>query len=269
MPQPQFTHQPPYQNQSQPSPTFDLLYRDISDLIHRFKNSFANNPSDPQARNTLHALLQLQTLLQSHLLQPEDLERVKAQVAQLAVVPTTPISSSYSYHPPTAASPYPAQSNPSSYLPPPTPSYYSPPPAVPAALPPTQQAQPDLSSLLNSNNLADLLASVKAQNPAATPQAPSAAIPQPQSHFSQPLSTAGAAATEQPSSLIASLRAAGVLPPERSPSLNGAHPPAAAPIYSSVHAPNATPNYLLAPPGKLSATAPNNDVELTSASLKK
>jgi len=268
-PQPQFTHQPPYPHKSQSSPTSDLLYRDISDLIHHFKTSFANNPSDPQARNTLHALLQLQTLLQSHLLQPNDLERVKAQVAQLAIVPPTPSLSSYLYPPPPAASPYPAQSNPSAYVPPSTPTYYSPPPAAPAPLPPTQQPQPDLSSLLNSSNLAHLLASVKAQQPAATPPVPSAAIPQVQTQFSQLPSTAGSTAIEQPVSLIASLRAAGVLPPEGSPSVNGAHPPAPASIYSSVQAPNATHNHPLAPPTQSSAIDPNNDVELTSASLKR
>lgn len=246
-----------------------MLYRDINDLIHRFKTSFANNPSDPQARNTLHALLQLQTLLQSHRLQPDDLERVKAQVSQLAVVPPTPIPSSYLYPPPPTASPYPAQLNPSAYVPPPTPTYYSPPPAAPAPLSPTQQPPPDLSSLLNSSNLAHLLASVKAQQPAATPPVPSAATPQPPTQFSQLPSAAGSVAIEQPNSLIASLRAAGVLPPEGSPSVNGAHPSAPAPIYSSVQAPNATHNYPLAPPTQSSAIAPNNDVELTPASLKR
>jgi len=207
-------------------------------------------------------------MLQSHRLQPEELEAVKAQVAQLAIVPPTPNSSSYPYPLPPAASPYPAQSNPSAYLPPPTPTYYSPPPAAPAPLPPTQQPQPDLSSLFNSSNLANLLASVKAQQPSATPSVPSAAMPHTLTQYSQPPSTAGFAAIEQPNSLIASLRAAGVLLPEGGPAAAGVQPPAAAPTYSSVQAPNAISNYPIAPPTKSSASAPNNDVELTSASLK-
>lgn len=246
---------------------FDLLYRDINDLIQRYKTSFANNPNDPQARNTLHALLQLQTHLQSNNLPPHELEQVKAQVAHLAVNPPPSTSNAFVYSPPPVTSSYNAQSSLPQHLSPPPPMHYSPSPAAPAPPPPTQQAQPDLSSLLNSNNLANLLASIKAQQPAAPSPVPSAALPQPPTQYGQSASAPSPAVTEPPSSLIASLRAAGVLPPEGSTSANGVHTPVPAPVYPTVQAPNATVSLPTAANGS-STAGPRNDVELTSASLK-
>ena len=267
--QPQHAHRQAYQPQPQPSTTLDSLFREIDNLIDRYKHSFANNFDDSETRTKLHALLQLQGVLRSQKLQPHEVEAIRAQLAQLAVAPlSAPTPNSYTYHPTSAAAPYPAPSSPPAYLPPPTPTQYSTPPVASAASPPVQQPQSDLSSLLNSNALASILASVKAQQPAPTPPIAEASVPQPQTQYSQPPSTPVTVATAQPNSLIASLRAAGVLPPVGSTPVNGFVDSSTDSLYSSSPAPIPTPTFSFRAPTQPPTTSPQNDVELNSASLK-
>lgn len=266
--QPSYAHRPVYQQQPQPSPTLEALLRDIDNLIYRFKTAFANNYDDAENRTKLQALLQLQIILKSQSLQPHELEAIRVQLAQLSLgPPSAPAPNSYALPPTTPAAPYPAVQSPPAYVPLSTPTHYSPPPAAPVAPPPVQQPQPDLSSLLNSNALASLLASVQAQKPAPTPPVAQTPIPPPQPQYSQAPSTPTPPATTQPSSLIASLRAAGYLPAESTPPMNGSAASALAPVYPSTQAPQ-TPQFSAAAPTTLPTSGPMNDVELTSASLK-
>ena len=266
--QPQYAQRPVFQHQPQPSPTLELLNRDIDNLIHRYRDALANNFNDVEIQTKLHALLQLQTILTSQTLQPHELEAIRVQLAQLTVgSPLAPLNKSYVYSPAPAAVPYSAPSNPPAYLPPSTPTHYSPPPATPLAPPPVQPPQTDLSNLLNSNALAGLLASVKAQQPAPTPPVAQVPTPQPPIQYSQPSSTPTPALSTQPNSIIASLRAAGILPPEGNTPVNGAVPSAPNPVQHSTPAPS-TPNVPVTAPTVPPTTSPKNDVELTSASLK-
>lgn len=261
---------PPVQQYSQPSGTsaswqqsqsqgyqsseasVDVLNRDISNLITSSKAEFAQSPYDGSIQTRLKALLDLQTILQTQRLPPDQIAMIKDQVAQLS-----------------------AASQPAPRIP-------SPRPAPVATPTPQSQSQPTLSSLLGPGGLAALLArqSTTPQVPKHPP--PQAAVPirspQPQIALPSQLSFQPASLTPvqtsvsmpaaNPNSLLERLRAAGMLPaapavsstPSQPPSvLGGSMPPGFPPSLPFISAPPVSRTPLLEIP---------NDVVLKPASLK-
>src|ERR1700722_6036970 len=102
-----------------PDNSIDTLNSDIANLIASSKVEFAQNPYDGSIQTRLKALLDLQSILQSQKLPPDQIALIKDQVAQLSI----------------AAKPQP----------PPTP-VVAPPAPVTVSQPPAQQ--PTLASLL-------------------------------------------------------------------------------------------------------------------------
>lgn len=172
------------------------LHRDIEALISTARTDFANNPLDPSVQQRLKALLDLQAILQRQELPQDQLRLVRDQVSALA---------------PSKATPQPTPTLPPS-LPP------APPPAV--STPPThsvpQQIQPPNLQWLNPGTLAELIkATGNRQQPTPPPQPPNP-FPQVQPTTTPQPSSAAPATSDNPSSLIAALRARGLLPPATS-----------------------------------------------------
>lgn len=148
-------------------------------MIASARNDFANSPFNPTSQQRLKALLDLQKILQSQQLPPDQLRMVREQLAAYAVPPAP------------AQNPAPA-------------------PPVPVATPPTLPASQPLQQLLNPGTLAELLkATAGNQQPTPPPQFPAIpTIPQmPTSSTPQP--------AENP--LIAALRSRGLLPSASAP----------------------------------------------------
>ncbi|KAI9844515.1 MAG: hypothetical protein M1838_002163 [Thelocarpon superellum] len=212
----------------------ELLNQDIENLIASARTEFAMNPYDPGIQERLKALLDLQSILQSQSLPPEQVRMIKDQVAQLSASGRS-------------------QPQPAAQM------------AAPAAPPPEQ---PPMSSLFPPNALAALLASVNPPAPSnPPPSGPGPVASQPLS-FIPPSLPASAPAPGGESSLLASLRAAGMLPPVATPPPRApANPPAYGGAAASTmlgNFPNSTlPDYH----GSAAASIPH-DVELTSSSLK-
>ena len=222
------------------------LHRDIENLITAARNEFAAVPWDPSIQQRLKALLDLQSIVMNQQIPPDQIQRIQIQVAQL--------SNSQKLPAPTPALP-------------PAPTAPPAPAPVPNLAAPPQQ--PNLQALLSSNALAGLLASAaKAQQAPATPPVhqvplPPNPLPPSQPHIAPPpVSAVGE------NSLIASLRAAGMLPPDPNAAVNGAVNSASAPfVYPPPPASLQTPP--LAPANLPFTVAKHrNDVLLTSASLK-
>jgi pre-mRNA cleavage complex 2 protein Pcf11 len=218
------------------------LHRDIETLITAARNEFAATPWEPAIQQRLKALLDLQTIVTNQQLPPDQMQLIQTQVAQL--------SSAQKLALPTPA-PIPAPA----------------PAPLPVAAPPAPQ-QPDLQALFSSNALAGLLASAaKAQQAPVTPPVHQIQLP-PSLLPPQPFINATPGPASGGNSLIASLRAAGMLPPTSTTPTNGAVNAAPAPFgYPPL------PPTLQTPPMP-SVTLPasymkqQNDVQLTSASLK-
>lgn len=223
-----------------------MLNRDVSKLITTSKADFAQNPWDSSIQTRLKALLDLQTILSSQQLPPDQIALIKNQVAQLSEAAQS--------------------SNPKVTPPQPTP----PPAPVAAVQPPAQQ--PSLSSLLGPGALAALRVR-QSSTPQPTPPAQSAAPvrsppPHPQPAFNAP-SVTPSTPTPVPdtSSLLERLRAAGIL--------QGATPTSTPTLPSNGLAGKFTPGFPAAP---FINTPPNssrtplaeipNDVVLKPASLK-
>lgn len=229
-----------------------MLNRDISNLIASSKAEFAQSPYDSSIQTRLKALLDLQTILQTQRLPPDQIAMIKEQVAQLSGPPQ------------------------------PVPKIPSPRPAPVATPTPQPQPQPTLSSLLGPGGLAALLARQSATPQIPTPPPPQAtiAIPSPQPQLALPLqlpfqpasSTPVLASVPKPAadpnSLLERLRAAGMLPgipavsstPTQPPSaVGGANPPGFPPSLPFITAPPVSRTPLLEIP---------NDVVLKPASLK-
>lgn len=233
-----------------PSNSLDALNHDITNLIASARIEFASNPYDQGVQQRLKALLDLQSILGSQVLPSDQLGLIRDQVAQLSLAsrpPPTPI--------PPAAAPILQQTPPQ-----PTPN----------------QPPVSLHSLFPPNALAALLASVSPPpQPTPPPPPPAVLVSQPSSYHvsvpapSTPSVPAGAPQVPGESSLLASLRAAGMLPPLSSaatatpplPTAYPAHlPPPPVPMGSS----GQLPNGLTA----LALSNLANDAELTSASIK-
>jgi pre-mRNA cleavage complex 2 protein Pcf11 len=242
--QPSYQPPPAYAAVPQSPNNLGSLHRDIEALIAAARTEFAAAPWEPAIQQRLKALLDLQTIVMNQQLPPDQIQLIQTQVAQLS-------------NPQKLAIPAPAPA------PPPAPA-----PMPTLAGPPIPQ-QPNLQALFSSNALAGLLASAaKAQQPPSTPPVHQVQLPQTQLPPSQPLINPPPLPTGGENPLIASLRAAGMLPPTTTPPTNGAV--SAVPgsfVYPSL------PTMLQTPPISSITLPPSfpkkqNDVQLTSASLK-
>jgi pre-mRNA cleavage complex 2 protein Pcf11 len=230
------------------------LNSDIANLIAASKVEFAQNPYDGSIQTRLKALLDLQSILQSQKLPPEQIALIKDQVAQLSI----------------AAKPQP----------PPTPVVQPPAPTpVTVSQPPTQQ--PTLASLLGgSDALAALLARASATPQAPTPP-PQPVLPvrSPQPQYAKPQyppvppPASNSTAVVDPNSLLEKLRAAGMLPP--APPVASTPPIASNSLASNGVLPAGFPPqlpYLNKPFVSSTTRSPlneiPNDVQLKPASLK-
>src|SRR2546430_1518571 len=243
--------------------TIDTLNKDIENLVQGAKSEFAQSPWDNSIQQRLKALLDLQSILQSQQLPPDQIKLIKDQVAQLSLV-SKPV--------------------PEPNLPQPTPT-----PTPPVIAPQVSQPQPPpatpLSSLFPSNALAALLASVVTPQPSSTPpqQAiPAAVLPPPQSNiattYGQPQPAPTPAPVPDSGTLFASLRAMGMLPPVSSTAATPTViPPPIPPSTSlpfSFPPPYPRPSFLGTPPVNPASLARpplaeiTNDVDMTSASIK-
>ena len=251
----QYQQQTTYAPHPQPPSNLDTLHKDINNLISTAKAEFLTDVNNSSLRDKLKALLDLQSVLSNHRIAPHELEAVRQKVAELSAPPAPPAP--VPYPPPVLSTPVPFTNgmNPSQQVAPESHTHVSAPPIPP----PNHIHQSDIS-IINSNRLADILAkaqqgpriSVSTSSPAPYTAPPVATLP-------APTSTGG------PSSLLAQLRAAGFLDSEGGTPLNGsiAPPPSQ---YMPPQVSGHTPTAQLAPPPRI---ATDNDVELTSASLKK
>ncbi|KAI9834495.1 MAG: hypothetical protein M1826_002649 [Phylliscum demangeonii] len=255
-----------------PASDIDVLSNDLNHLISTAQAEFAANPYDHGVQQRLKALLDLQTILHSQHLPPDQIQLIRNQVAQLS--PESPAE----------FQPAPAS----------TMHYPMPPVAAPVAgsLPePVPRVQESVASILPPNALAALLASATASRAPPLSPIPSSqpTIPVTQTHHypSLPRPAPAPAPTVAPpppdgSSLLASLRAAGMLPggTAASTSPNAATSSAAALSYLKL--PFSAPAQAGRLPGANGAnSAPENpaesrylkadipsDLRLTSAALK-
>ena len=245
----------PNPEQNQRLPDIGSLHKDIDALILTTRDQFAQNPYDEGVQTRLKALLDLQTVLKTQHIPPAMLKAARDQVSRLQSVPT-----------------------------PPPPSLTQAPVNIPVAVavpapPPVQvsySSQPILPTLPSATSLADLLASVARSRqgqlapppPASNPTA-SHVPPQPQTTSTSLNQAPTPSGAENP--LIASLRAAGILPPSVDIPVNGSAaqgpPPLSYPRrLSAISTP---PVQLASLVGAIrSQQGARNDVELTSASLK-
>ena len=248
----QYPQQTTYAPQPQPPSNLDSLHKDINNLISTAKAEFLADVNNSNLRDKLKALLDLQSVLSNHQIAPHELEAVRRKVAELSAPPAPT-----SYPPPMLSTPVPYTNgmNISQQTAPESHSHISAPPVPP----PTHTHQPDIS-IINSTRLADILA--KAQQGPRTIVTTSSPTP----YTAPPVVTLPASTSAgEPSSLLTQLRAAGILPPEGGTPVNGsAAPPSSQ--YVPPQASGHTPTARLAPPPRI---ATPNDVELTSASLKK
>lgn len=231
------------------------LHRDIEALITAARNEFAAAPWEPAIQQRLKALLDLQTIVLNQQLPPDQILLIQTQVAQLS-------------NPQKLAMPAPAPAPTPAAAPAPAPAPLMPTP-MPTLAAPSVPQQPNLQALFSSNALAGLLASAaKAQQAPATPPVHQVQLPPTQLPPSQPTITPSPIPAGGENPLIASLRAAGMLPPTPSTSINGVVNAAPAPfVYPPRSAALQTPPIpsMTLPPSFMKK---HNDVQLTSASLK-
>ncbi|KFY18901.1 hypothetical protein V493_08271 [Pseudogymnoascus sp. VKM F-4281 (FW-2241)] len=178
----------------------DTLNSDIARLITAAKSEFAQNPYDGSIQTRLKALLDLQSILGSQKLPPDQIALIKDQVKALSA----------------ASKP---QAPPSQPAPAPVPS-----PVAVSQPPPAQQ--PSLASLLGGQNALAALLARSTSTPHATPPPPANVQPARSTQPSYTLPTYPPAqgptarppsATANPTSLLDQLRAAGLLPGEPAP----------------------------------------------------
>ncbi|KAL8829495.1 MAG: hypothetical protein Q9170_006142 [Blastenia crenularia] len=255
----QLPYQPPAPYTSQPPPAQDLasLHRDIDHLISITKHEFAARHWDSQLQTKLKALLDLQAIMRSQQLPPNQIQAIRDQVSQLAQI-SQPAAPAPSLPPATTSLSDPVRT--------PVPStYFAPPPS-------TSLPQADLHTMISSNTLADILASA-ARTKQSTP-IPSQGPSIPPSQYSQePIQQAPPEPAPTPSpnaaSLLANLQALGMLAPNTA-TPNGTIPATQSSfLYPPPHPMNPnTPSMHSAIPARPPLTEIRNDVELNSQSLK-
>ncbi|KAK2732619.1 hypothetical protein FQN57_002596, partial [Myotisia sp. PD_48] len=188
-----------FSNQSRPrsqTPTYPQepinlasLHRDVESLVISARLDFASKPLDSSAHQKLKALLDLQSILQQQRLPDDQLRLIRDQVSQLSISMDKPTSQQSS------------TINPHVSTPTMTPSI----PVAPVTSVPTQIQQPNLQALLNPNTLAELIKAT------ATPS--SHTPPPPMNQLQIPPAAPQTSLPSAENSLIASLRARGLLPP--------------------------------------------------------
>ncbi|CAI6095313.1 unnamed protein product [Clonostachys chloroleuca] len=213
----------------------DTLKNDIQNLIVAMRAEFAQNPQDASVQTRLKALLDLQHIVQSTSLPPDQLGLIKNQVTELATVTLKKATSAQNT---LSHTPIPPQ-----HVPNQQPSQF---PVAPSPVPPAPaaSAKPSvtLDSLLGPGAMAALMARQSSQSSTPNPPFSSAAIRSPPPAQAEPVRPASVpivpimpapaqsqASKPSPSSLMDQLRAAGLLPPAAAPA--PANPPApAAPV---------------------------------------
>ncbi|KAI3327924.1 hypothetical protein HD806DRAFT_484424 [Xylariaceae sp. AK1471] len=222
--------------------SIDALNDDIQRLTTAFKAHLAQFPHDPIIQTKLKALMDLQTILQTQNLPPDQLVLVKNQIADLAVNIRAP----------------PAQTS--------TP--VSLPNTVAVAPPPAAAPKVSLDSLFGSGALAAIMARTSGTSQVPTPQPPAVPVPirSPPPQRAEPQKLAPA--PTDPMALMNMLRQAGMLPP-------------ATPATGATPVPSTTPSATLpfplplprmikstqpAPPGTIESLT--SDIVLKASSLK-
>ncbi|KKA16784.1 mRNA cleavage factor complex component Pcf11 [Rasamsonia emersonii CBS 393.64] len=207
------------------------LHRDIESLISTARTDFANNPLDVAVQQRLKALLDLQGILQRQELPQDQLKLVRDQVSALAPA-SRPVSQPPSNFPQNLSAVPTTAGHPQAIPTPPTQAI------------PQQTPQPNLQQLLNPGTLAEL---IKATANRQQPTPPPAANIHPQvQQTSTPQPSAATPATPE-STLIANLRARGLLPPVTST------PPASSPF-----------NLPLIVPGQIRYTPPVSNPQVST-----
>lgn len=225
-----------YPQTALPAHNLDSLHRDIAGLIARFRTEFSANPYDESLRSRLHALVALQDILSKQQLPPHELQDVRNQVARLSAEPAH------------------AQA-PQQYLPTPQSVHQQPPRPLHQMSPRVSAPQStDFQALLSSRNLADIIANAQ-RTPSTTP------INQvPVSHPQQMPLARPPGPSAPGSDLLAMLKANGMLVGGSNTPVNGS----LGPLLSS-----STTNTQPVIPTSSAPSTSTNDVELTSASLKR
>lgn len=224
---------------------------DLDSLVSEAQSGLAINPHDRELSHKLQALQQLQTILRTQQLSPEDRRRIRDQVEQLKQQSRSRTYVAYQTHQPTAPPSLP-----------PAPSQYSFSSSVP--LPPHGSSQPGLPpSIAHFLGQSQLAYSAAHSSTPPPPLAPPF-VPPP---TSVPVPSSSAA----PNSVIDALRAAGILMdgggPARPSSANMLAPGLApSPATASF---TGTPPVLSLVPGRSPLSELQNDVQLTTASLRK
>ncbi|MCJ1314471.1 hypothetical protein MMC25_008153 [Agyrium rufum] len=182
--------------QQHPTPYPDVaeLHRDIENLIGVARLEFTNNFHDVSIQTRLKALLDLQSILQSQQLPPQQLLSVRNHVTQLAGA-SRPPSSLGNPHVPLQT--------------------YTPtlPMIVPLPKPLQHVSSPAPQPVIPSAaSLADLLASAARAKAASTSQLNTSSMTQPHPSFSKSTVATEQDSVPNASSLLASLRAAGMIP---------------------------------------------------------
>ncbi|PQE22803.1 hypothetical protein CJF30_00008397 [Rutstroemia sp. NJR-2017a BBW] len=244
--------QPQLPGYQSPEASIDSLNNDISNLIISSKAEFSQNPYNSSIQTRLKALLDLQTILQTQTLPPDQIAMIRDQVTQLSEASR-----------------------------PPAPRIQSPRPAPVATPVPPPQQQPTLSSLLGPGGLAALLARQSATPQLSTPppQPPVAVQPprlQPAHSYYQPapptpVSAPAPPPVADPNSLLERLRAAGMLPAVPASNTPVQPPPPPPPSALPINIPGfppALPFVNTPPTGRAPLAEIPNDVVLKPASLK-
>lgn len=221
--------------------SIEALNGDILILIAASQAQLAQSPYDPSIQTRLKALMDLQTILQTQNLPPDQLVLVKNQIADLAVTIRAP----------------PAQT--STPIPQPQPVAVAPPPPAPSAAP-----KVSLDSLFGSGSLAALMARNSTPQQVSTPQPPPATVaaiksPTPQSVEPQKSSTP---VPTDPMALLNALRKTGIIPAAQSSTPIPSATPSM-PLPFPLPIPTRMPNVQLSPLETITS-----DISLNAASLK-
>ncbi|KAL8634596.1 MAG: hypothetical protein Q9228_007808, partial [Teloschistes exilis] len=255
----QAPYQPPNPYSSHPPPLQDLssILQDIEHLIFTTKHEFAARHWDAGVQTKLKGLLDLQCVLRSQQLLPDQIQEIRDRVTQLVgASQATPLTAS---RPPVST----PQPNPATT---PIPSSYP--------VPPSSATQPpiDLGSTFSSNALANILASAaRTKQSTPTPPLPSL-VPPPQYHpvsTPQVPSNSIASPSNTTASLLERLTAMGMLPHNPLASHGGVAVPQASSLFPpsqqvNTNAPSVQPANTL----RAAVAEVGNDVVLNNASLK-
>ncbi len=224
-----YPHNPP------PQQPLDSLINDIAELVRTTQEQLAANVYDNGLKGRLTALLQLQDVMSRQLVTPNQVQAIRDQITALSA-PLSRVPATASYVPPTQA------------------LHQQPLPFHQPLIPARQQQTNGLQASLDSKSLADIIA--RAQQSSATPPAPQASLPQPQSAPNLHSSMQPAPGVD----LVAALRAQGLLPSGSITPANDSN--GCVPLPTTSHTPSTLSTSLVRP-------ALINDVELTPASLKR